>query len=138
MYNASKKSIEKIAKEGRKYGLSLMVVSQRPSEVSETIFAQCNNFVTLKLTNHNDQSYIKNLLPNNTNAIANTLSTLAVGQSLIVGESIPIPSLVKLSEPNPKPKSSNVRVHEIWNEKWKTLDVTEEISMTDVIKKWRS
>ena len=42
--------------------------------------------------------------------------------------------MVKLSEPNPKPKSSNVRVHEIWNEKWKTLDVTEEISMTDVIK----
>lgn len=138
MYNASKKSIEKIAKEGRKYGLSLMVVSQRPSEVSETIFAQCNNFVTLKLTNHNDQSYIKNLLPNNTNAIANTLSTLAVGQGLIVGESIPIPSLVKLPKPNPEPKSSNVKVHEIWNEKWKVLDTTEEISITDVIKKWRS
>ena len=58
MYNASK-NLLKNCKEGRKYGLSLMVVSQRPSEVSETIFAQCNNFVTLKLTNHNDQSYIK-------------------------------------------------------------------------------
>ena len=114
MYNASKKSIEKIAKEGRKYGLSLMVVSQRPSEVSETIFAQCNNFVTLKLTNQNDQSYIKNLLPNNTNSIANILSTLAVGQGLIVGEAIPLPSLVNLPKPNPEPKSSNVKVHEIW------------------------
>lgn len=138
MYNASKKSIEKIAKEGRKYGLSLMVVSQRPSEVSETIFAQCNNFVTLKLTNQNDQSYIKNLLPNNTNSIANILSTLAVGQGLIVGEAIPLPSLVNLPKPNPEPKSSNVKVHEIWEKNWKSLDKNEQINIKDVIEKWRS
>jgi DNA helicase HerA-like ATPase len=55
-YRSSRKSIERIAKEGRKYGLSLMVVSQRPSEVSETIFAQCNNFIALRLTNSNDQN----------------------------------------------------------------------------------
>lgn len=138
MYNAFKKSIEKIAKEGRKYGLSLMVVSQRPSEVSETIFAQCNNFVTLKLTNQNDQSYIKNLLPNNTNSIANILSTLAVGQGLIVGEAIPLPSLVNLPKPNPEPKSSNVKVHEIWEKNWKSLDKNEQINIKDVIEKWRS
>lgn len=53
-YEASKKSIERIAKEGRKYGLSVMVVSQRPSEVSDTIFAQCNNFISLRLTNMTD------------------------------------------------------------------------------------
>ena len=64
-YAASRHSIERIAKEGRKYGLNLMVVSQRPSEVSETIFSQCNNFLVLKLTNVNDQNCIKNLLPDN-------------------------------------------------------------------------
>ena len=75
-YAASKKSIERIAKEGRKYGISLMVVSQRPSEVSDTIFAQCNNFIALRLTNTLDQSYIKSLLPNNTSAVADILPTI--------------------------------------------------------------
>ena len=55
-YRSSRKSLERIAKEGRKYGLSLMVVSQRPSEVLETIFAQCNNFLALRLTNSADQN----------------------------------------------------------------------------------
>ena len=64
-YRPSRKSSERIAKEGRKSGLSFMVVSQRPSEVSETIFAQCNNFVALRLTNVNDQNYLKKLLPDN-------------------------------------------------------------------------
>ncbi len=68
-YRASRKSIERIAKEGRKYGLSLMVVSQRPSEVSETIFAQCNNFISLRLTNDADQAYVRRLFPDNANAI---------------------------------------------------------------------
>src|SRR5699024_7562795 len=62
-YSSSKKSLERVAKEGRKYGLSMMVISQRPSEVSETIFAQCSNFIALRLTNVQDQNYIKSLLP---------------------------------------------------------------------------
>ena len=69
-YRASRKSIERIAKEGRKYGLSLMVVSQRPSEVSETIFAQCNNFIALRLTNNNDQNYVKRLFPDNSSSLS--------------------------------------------------------------------
>jgi DNA helicase HerA-like ATPase len=64
-YASSRKSIERIAKEGRIYGLSLMVVSQLPSEVSETIFAQCNNLVSLRLTNDKDQNYIRKLFPDN-------------------------------------------------------------------------
>lgn len=56
-YRASKESIERIAKEGRKYGITLMLASQRPSEISETIFSQCNNFITMRLTNPNDQNY---------------------------------------------------------------------------------
>lgn len=80
-YAASKHSIERIAKEGRKYGLNLMVVSQRPSEVSETIFSQCNNFLVLKLTNVNDQNCIKNLLPDNNalTVIVGVVGALALG-----------------------------------------------------------
>lgn len=141
-YNASKKSIERIAKEGRKYGLSLMVVSQRPSEVSDTIFAQCNNFVALKLTNTTDQSYIKNLLPNNTNSIADILPTLSPGRCLLVGDAVPIPSLVKMEKPNPMPKSENVKVHEVWEQCWNNLEAAEnsvpEVTIQDVLSRWSS
>ena len=117
-YNASKHSIERIAKEGRKYGLNLMVVSQRPSEVSETIFSQCNNFIVLKLTNVNDQNCIKNLLPDNNSSLVDTLPTLAAGECLVVGDAVPLPAVVKMSMPNPAPSSSNVNVYDEWNKDW--------------------
>ncbi len=130
-YKASKKSIERIAKEGRKYGLSLMVVSQRPSEVSDTIFSQCNNFVSLRLTNVNDQNYIKSLLPNNANSITDILPTLSAGECLIVGDSTPMPAIIKMDMPNPEPKSESIKFHKRWDEKWKA------IKFSDVIKRWK-
>ena len=130
-YNSSKHSIERIAKEGRKYGLNLMVVSQRPSEVSETIFSQCNNFIVLKLTNVNDQNCIKNLLPDNNSSLVDTLPTLAAGECLVVGDAVPLPAVVKMSMPNPAPSSSNVNVYDEWNKDWIN------IAFEEVIKRWR-
>lgn len=138
-YKASKKSIERIAKEGRKYGLSLMVVSQRPSEVSDTIFSQCNNFVSLRLTNMSDQSYIKNLLPNNTNSVADILPSLSPGECLVVGDATPVPSLIKMDMPSPCPQSENVKVHDKWKEEWKNIDVIDgdTVTIEDVLNRWR-
>ena len=130
-YAASKHSIERIAKEGRKYGLNLMVVSQRPSEVSDTIFSQCNNFIVLKLTNINDQSCIKNLLPDNNATLVDVLPTLSAGECLVVGDAVPIPAVVKMDMPNPIPNSSNVSVYDEWKKDW--IDIVFE----DVIKRWR-
>jgi len=130
-YNASRQSIERIAKEGRKYGLNLMVVSQRPSEVSETIFSQCNNFIVLKLTNVNDQSCIKNLLPDNNSSLVDVLPTLAAGECLMVGDAVPLPAIVKMEMPNPIPSSSNVNVYDEWNKDW--IDVV----FANIIKRWR-
>lgn len=130
-YAASKHSIERIAKEGRKYGLNLMVVSQRPSEVSETIFSQCNNFIVLKLTNINDQNCIKNLLPDNNASLVDVLPTLSAGECLVVGDAVPLPAVIKLDMPNPVPNSSNVNVYDEWNKDW--IDIVFE----DVIKRWR-
>lgn len=130
-YAASRHSIERIAKEGRKYGLNLMVVSQRPSEVSETIFSQCNNFIVLKLTNVNDQSCIKNLLPDNNASLVDVLPTLAAGECLVVGDAVPLPAVVKMDMPNPVPNSSNVNVYDEWNKDW--IDIV----FDDVIKRWR-
>ena len=131
-YNASRKSIERIAKEGRKYGLSLMVVSQRPSEVSETIFSQCNNFVVLRLTNFNDQNCVKRLLPDNNSSLVDCLPTLSAGEALIVGDVTTIPAIVKMELPNPKPKSDNVDFYSKWNNEWVDID------LADTIKRWRN
>jgi DNA helicase HerA-like ATPase len=130
-YKASKKSIERIAKEGRKYGLSLMVVSQRPSEVSDTIFSQCNNFVALRLTNISDQNYIKGLLPNNANSITDILPTLSAGECLIVGDATPMPAIVQMEMPDPEPKSESIKFHTQWENEWK------EITFSEVITRWR-
>ncbi|WP_299255898.1 ATP-binding protein [uncultured Aquimarina sp.] len=130
-YKASKKSIERIAKEGRKYGLSLMVVSQRPSEVSDTIFSQCNNFVALRLTNISDQNYIKGLLPNNANSITDILPTLSAGECLIVGDATPMPAIVQMEMPDPEPKSESIKFHSQWENEWK------EVTFSEVITRWR-
>lgn len=136
-YKASKKSIERIAKEGRKYGLSLMVVSQRPSEVSDTIFSQCNNFIALRLTNITDQGYIKGLLPDNSSAIADTLSTLSAGECIVVGDATPLSSIIKMDMPNPEPKSESIKFHKEWNEEWKEFSDPKDIRFEDVIKRWK-
>ena len=130
-YNASKKSIERIAKEGRKYGLSLMVVSQRPSEVSETIFSQCNNFVVLRLTNINDQNCMKRLLPDNNSSLVDGLPTLSAGECLIVGDSTTVPAIIKMDMPNPRPKSDSIDFYTQWKENW--VDV----NLEDTINRWR-
>ena len=130
-YKSSKKSLERIAKEGRKYGLSLMVVSQRPSEVSETIFAQCNNFIALRLTNNRDQSYIKSLLPDSTATIGEILPNLVPGECIVVGDSIIMPSIVKVEKPNPEPKSQSIRFHKEWKADWK------DVEFKDIIQRWK-
>jgi DNA helicase HerA-like ATPase len=130
-YRSSKKSIERIAKEGRKYGMSLMVVSQRPSEVSETIFAQCNNFLALRLTNSADQYYVRRLFPDNSNAITEALPNLGPGECIVVGDATIIPAIVQMELPNPQPHSQSVKVHTEWRELWR------EIKFEDVVSRWR-
>ncbi|MCD0503673.1 ATP-binding protein [Bordetella petrii] len=130
-YRASRKSIERIAKEGRKYGLSLMVVSQRPSEVSETIFAQCNNFMSLRLTNDADQTYVRRLFPDNANAITEILPNLAPGECVVVGDAVLLPAVIKMPLPIPEPHSQSVKVYKEWKEQWR------DVVFAHVIERWR-
>ncbi len=130
-YRSSRKSIERIAKEGRKYGLSLMVVSQRPSEVSETIFAQCNNFLALRLTNNADQNYVRRLFPDNSSGITDILPNLAPGECVVVGDAVLLPAVVQMPLPKPEPHSQSVCVHREWKEPWR------DVTFADVISRWR-
>ncbi len=131
VYRSSRKSLERVAKEGRKYGLSLMIVSQRPSEVSETIFAQCNNFLALRLTNNADQNYVKRLFPDNSSGITDILPNLAPGECVVVGDAVLLPAVVQMPLPKPQPNSQSVRVHQEWVEPWR------DVTFADVISRWR-
>lgn len=122
-YRSSQKAIERIAKEGRKYGITLMLASQRPSEISETIFSQCNNFIAMRLTNPNDQGYVKRLLPDTLGNLIEKLPSLSAGEALLIGESIVMPSVVQIDECKDNPPSSNdIPYWHLWKEEWKSLD----------------
>ncbi|KAA6345603.1 hypothetical protein EZS27_006868 [termite gut metagenome] len=107
-FRASKNSMERIAKEGRKYGVTLLLASQRPSEISETIFSQCNNFIAMRLTNPNDQNYVKKLLPDTLGNIIDELPTLRAGEALLLGESVVLPSIVQIEKCDLAPSSNDI------------------------------
>lgn len=106
-------AFERIAKEGRKYGVSLLVVSQRPSDVSRTILSQCNNFLVLRLTNDQDQSVVKRLLPESMVGITDILPLLDLGEALLLGDSILLPTRIKLDKPKIAPESAT---RQFWSE----------------------
>jgi hypothetical protein len=99
-------SFERIAKEGRKYGFSLLVVSQRPSDVSKTILSQCNNFLSLRLTNETDQNVIKRLMPDSLAGMTSILPLLDTGEALMLGDAVLLPSRIKLDLPSITPDSA--------------------------------
>lgn len=99
-------AFERIAKEGRKYGFSLLVVSQRPSDVSKTILSQCNNFLALRLTNETDQSVIKRLMPDSLAGLTSVLPLLDTGEALMLGDAVLLPSRIKLDLPAITPDSA--------------------------------
>jgi DNA helicase HerA-like ATPase len=122
-YRSSKKSIERIAKEGRKYGVTLLLASQRPSEISETIFSQCNNFIAMRLTNPVDQSYVKKLLPDTLGSLIDKMPSLKQGEALLVGESIILPSIVQIDRCTNEPSSNDIPYWELWKEEWKSMEI---------------
>ena len=105
---------ERIAKEGRKYGASLVVISQRPSEVNKTILSQCSNFIAMRLTNAEDQGVIKKLLPDSLGGFSDILPTLDTGEALVVGDASLIPSRIRVDEPRNKPNSGTVDFWSVW------------------------
>ncbi len=109
-------SFERIAKEGRKYGFSLLVVSQRPSDVSRTILSQCNNFLALRLTNETDQGVIKRLMPDSLAGLTSILPLLDTGEALLLGDAVLLPTRIKLDIPKITPDSAT---RNFWTE-WGT------------------
>ena len=109
-------SFERIAKEGRKYGVSLLVVSQRPSDVSRTILSQCNNFLVLRLTNDQDQNVVRRLIPDSLAGVLDGLPLLDTGEALLLGDAILLPARIKLKLPTIEPLSQTRNFWQEWGE----------------------
>lgn len=122
------KNFERIAKEGRKYGVSLTVISQRPAEVNRTVLSQCNNFIALRLSNAEDQAVIKRLLPDNLSGLTEVLPILDIGEALVVGDASLLPTRVIIDEPNIKPESATVKFWQEWSADKSKQDIATAVS----------
>lgn len=110
----SKQVFERIAREGRKYGLGLVVASQRPSELSKTVLSQCNSFIVHRLQNPEDLRYFKDIVPGIFNQLLDQLPALAPRTALVLGECVQAPAIVMMREVNPIPQSKNPKFYQSW------------------------
>ncbi|MCK4823584.1 ATP-binding protein [bacterium] len=112
-------SFEKIAKEGRKYGVALVIISQRPSDVSATILSQCNNVIALRLTNGDDRNTVRKLMPESLESLLEVLPIMDIGEALVVGDAVLLPSRIKINAPDEKPLSATI---DFWSEWMKEIE----------------
>lgn len=105
---------ERIAKEGRKYGILLGLISQRPSELSETAISQCTNFLIFKMFHPNDLAFVTSILPNVSKEFISKLKTFHSGMCITYGSAFKMPVVVNVDEPTPPPLSQNVDIMKVW------------------------
>ena len=122
---------DRIAREGRKYGVGMMMVSQRPSELPETSLAQCGTIFALRLTNLTDQSAVRSALPDTVSGLADILPSLRTGEALISGEAVVLPTRVLMDRPVPEPKASDPSL-----KPWKT-GPTKRVDAKGAVTAWR-
>ena len=133
-FGPTKRAISKIAKEGRKYGVSLCIVSQRPGDVDPTILSQCSTLLTMRLSNERDQDIIRSALPDAAQSLVDFLPSLGTRETIIFGEGVSMPSHILLSEleESAMPKGNTARFTEAWSE-----DVTDDTFVDEVVARWR-
>lgn len=128
-FEPARRSLERIAKEGRKYGVGLGLISQRPAEVSDTVLAQCSTVFAMRITNETDQLFVQRMLPDNMRSMSGVLSSLRTGESLVVGEAVSMPTRFifdKLDEAS-QPRSQDVVFSEHWCEERFDRSYVEEV-----------
>jgi len=116
-------AVERVAKEGRKYGVSAIVVSQRPSELSETVLSQCNNMLVMRLNNPDDQEYITKVISDQFAALVGILPVLSPGEGFVIGDSVIMPMRTLIDLPPRLPRSGDVDFFRLWSEPGQPPDV---------------
>ncbi|MEQ8624239.1 MAG: ATP-binding protein [Vicingaceae bacterium] len=130
----SSRTVQMIAKEGRKYGVGLLLVTQRPSELDETVLSQCGTLVALRMNNSKDRGYIKSAVQDELQSMVDILPSLRTGEGLISGEAVKIPSRVKFYKISNAPKSSDPKASQEW---MKTINEKEN-EYKELLKSWRN
>lgn len=135
--NLATESVQKIAKEGRKYGIGSMVVSQRPAEVNETILSQCGTFFTLRLSNPTDRTRVQGILPDGLVGLLDALPVLRTGETVIMGEAAKLPMRCRIALPLEKyrPQSADPEVSQRWSMSRKTENEENYVRMVAL---WRA
>ena len=116
--------MEGIAKEGRKYGVGIAIVSQRPHELSDTVLSQCGTFFCLKMTNPEDQNFVRNVVPEGERDLIDTIAGLERGEAVVIGDATALPTRVKIDLPDPAPNSNDVDFFAKWKVRFSDLDVS--------------
>jgi hypothetical protein len=122
VHRVALEAFETIAKEGRKYGVCLAVVSQRPSDVSRTILSQCNNFMIMRLTNDQDQDVVSRVVPGTLTAVTGLLPLLDVGETIVVGDALLLPLRIRLDAPDRRPASATLPYWSMWSTQASSYD----------------
>ena len=135
-YEAAQDAIRRLAKEGRKYGIGLMLVSQRPSEVEATVLSQCNSWIVLRITNDSDRSHVQGILPDSLAGLTKVLSGLRRREAIFVGQAAVLPSRILIrdlvKDGKPLPRSQDID----FDMGWQGSPITDE-HLTEVGKRWR-
>ena len=133
-YEAAQEAIRRVAKEGRKYGVGLLLVSQRPSEVEATVLSQCNSWIVLRITNDADREHVRSILPDSMSGLTKMLSGLRRQEAIFVGQAAMLPSriLVRDLKPDQLPKSNDIDYDTGWQN-----DATPDSQIQEVVKRWR-
>ena len=127
-YKEARRTMEHISKAGRKYGVGLCIVSQRPHEVSETVLAQCGTFLCLRIANPDDQEYLRAMVPDAARGTFSALTSLARGEVVAMGAAVPMPVRFQMNLPNPPPNSTDVDFAEKWSKGGEEIDVEQLVS----------
>jgi DNA helicase HerA-like ATPase len=130
----SSRTVQMIAKEGRKYGVGLLLVTQRPSELDETVLSQCGTMIALRMNNSKDRGHIRSAVQDELQSMVDLLPSLRTGEALISGEAVKIPSRIKFYKIANSPKSSDPKASEKWIEK---IEAKEE-EYKKLLKSWRN
>ena len=125
----SRTAFERVAKEGRKFGLSLIVASQRPSEISPTIISQCANFFSHRLQNPDDIDYFRRIIPKQAQRLLDQVTVLSAGEAIVFGSALHVPSRVQIKIPSQEPWSATAAPFVDWSKE-------ETFPLDDVIQSW--
>jgi len=122
-FKEARQVMERISKIGRKYGVGLCVVSQRPADVSETVLAQCGTFMCLRISNPDDQNYLRAMVPDAARGTFSSLTSLGRGEVVVMGSGAPMPVRFQMNLPNPPPNSQDVDFATKWSKGGEEIDV---------------